>query len=71
MKIRVLDLCYQKDNKELLLFDTRALYVSDDIIERLISNNFLIFYHKGHRVAIHDSAKYFELKIIINEEKLK
>lgn len=71
MKVRVLDLCYQKDNEELSLFDTRALYESDDIIEKLISYNFLIFYSKSHRVAIHDSEKYFELKIIMNEEQLK
>lgn len=71
MKVKVLDICYQKDNEELSLFDTRALYVSDDIIEKLISYNFLIFHCKSHRVAIHDSAKYFELKIIMDEEQLK
>lgn len=66
MYIKVLDLCYQKDNMDLSLLDTRALCVSDDIIEKLISYNFLIFRCKNHRIAIHDSAKYFELKIITN-----
>lgn len=68
MKIKVLDLCYQKDRKDLSLLDTRALYVPDDIIEKLISYNFLVFRCKNHRIAIHDSAKYFELKIITNKE---
>lgn len=70
-KVKVLDICYSKENQDLKSCDLRVIYERDDVITNMISYGWLVFYHKKRAIAIHDSDKYFELKIIMNEDDIK
>lgn len=70
-KVKVLDICYSKENQDLKSCDLRLIYERDDVITNMVSYGWLVFYNKKRAIAIHDSDKYFELKIIINEDDIK
>lgn len=70
-KVKVLDICYSKENKDLKSCDLRVIYEEDDVITNMIRCGWLVFHHKKRAIAIYDSDRYFELKIIMNEDDIK
>ena len=46
-KVKVLDICYSKENKDLKSCDLRVIYEEDDVITNMIRCGWLVFHHKN------------------------